>query len=368
MGVLPNLFCLTIRKPKKFMPNRIPWAMIAKHLAGECSEEERLYLESWLKEPGNYDLFKEIKESWKAQTSFWDTKEKYDVEKGLQRLNSKIREENKAGNADDHPRNETAVLAFPWRSIAASIALALTLIFTGNKYLNFNENNEKSQQFYSVRKSGDNEKIRITLPDGSQVWLNESSTIRYPEHFEKDKREVLLSGEAFFDVVPDKKRPFVVKTSKVTTRVLGTSFNVNAYQKEPQTKVTVETGRVAVSLAGDQKEQREVAQLTPQQELVVNNQNKETHINTISWAEIASWRQDRFIFRSNSYEEVCKVLEEKYAVRIEIKNEQLKQCKVMASFDKHAGLSEILQLLSVSNSFTFNQKKDHITIEGGVCK
>src|SRR5690606_1488289 len=115
---------------------------------------------------------------------------------------------------------------------------------------------------------------RITLSDGSQVWLNESSTIRYPEHFEKDKREVLLSGEACFDVGPDKKRPFVVKTSKVTTRVLGTSFNVNAYQKEPQTKVTVETGRVAVSLAGDQKEQREVAQLTPQQELVVNNQNK----------------------------------------------------------------------------------------------
>ena len=349
------------------MSDQTPWAIIAKYLADECSEEERLYLESWLKKPGNYTVLKEIKESWQSQTSVSENKT-YDVEKGLTRLNSKIPKEKKIGNDEDRSGNENKIVVFPWRSLAASIVIALTLAFIGKHYLTSNQNSANKPDFFITKKSGANEKIRITLPDGSQVWLNESSTIRYPEHFTENEREVLLNGEAFFEVIPDTKRPFLVRTTKVTTRVLGTSFNVNAYQKEPQTKVTVETGRVAVTLAGDQQEQREVAQLSPQQELVVNNQNKETQINIISWPEIASWREDRFVFRNNTYEEVCKALEEKYAVKIEIKNELLKQCKVMASFDKHAELSEIMQLLSVSNSFTFIQKKQRIIIEGGICK
>lgn len=349
------------------MSNLVPWTTIAKYLAGECDAEEQAYLESWLKEPGNFILFKEIKESWEAQTSVWDNKT-YDVEKGLGQLNSKIREEKKTVNDVDWSESKNRISVVQWRSLAASIVIVLTLVFVGKRYLTSNQNSTDKSDSYITQKSGVNEKIRITLPDGSQVWLNESSTIRYPEHFNENKREVLLSGEAFFDVIPDKKRPFFVRTTKVTTRVLGTSFNVNAYPKEPQTKVTVETGRVAVTLAGDQKEQREVAKLSPQQELVVDNQNKETHINSISMVEIASWREDRLVFRSNTYEEVCKVLEEKYSVKIEIRSERLKQCKVMASFDQHADLSEIMQLLSVSNSFTFTQKKKHVIIEGGRCR
>lgn len=349
------------------MPNQIPWAIIAKYLADECSEEERLYLESWLKEPGNNTVLKEIKESWHAEASILDNK-KYDVERGLQRLNSKIKEENNTESDDDYTVSKNIISIFPWRSLAASIVIAVTLVFVGRQYLASNQNSENNPDFFVTKKSAANEKIRITLPDGSQVWLNESSTIRYPEHFEENKREVLLSGEAFFDIIPDKKRPFFVRTTKITTRVLGTSFNVNAYPKEAQTKVTVETGRVAVTLAGDQREQQELAQLVPQQELVLNNQNKESHINSISWAEIASWREDRLVFRSSTYEEVCKILEERYAVKIDIRNERLKQCKVMASFNKHADLSEIMQLLSISNSFTFTQKNQHLVIEGGVCK
>lgn len=348
------------------MSDRIPWALIAKHLANECNDEERLHLESWLKEPGNEKFFSEIKESWEEQPSHWNEKT-YDIEKGLTRLNSKIRE---AKNTIDEPETtgKTRILELPRWSIAASIVIIISLVFIGKLYLESNQSNSNSADFCITKKSGANEKIKILLPDGSQVWLNELSTIRYPEHFEKNKREVLLSGEAFFEVIPDKKRPFFVKTTKVTTRVLGTSFNVNAYQKEEQTKVTVETGRVAVSLAGDQKKQQEVAQLTPQQELVVNNKSKETQINSVSVAEIASWREDRLVFRSNTYEEVCKVLEEKYGVKIEIKSNRLKQCKVMASFDIHTELSEIMQLLSVSNSFTFTQKKQRIIIEGGTCR
>lgn len=350
------------------MSDRIPWAIIAKYLAGECSEEERLYLESWLEEPDHSTLFKEIKESWETQSSAWNNKS-YDIEKGLQRLNSKILKEKNVAKEGERSESKNRIPVLPWWSLAASILIALTVaVFIGKRFLSSDQNSPDKRDFYVTRKSGANEKIRITLPDGSQVWLNELSTIRYPENFEKNKREVLLSGEAFFDVIPDKKKPFFVRTTQITTRVLGTSFNVNAYQKEPQTKVTVETGRVAVMRAEDKDEQLELARLSPQQELVVNNQSDDTYINIVSAAEIASWREDRLVFRSNTYEEVCKVLEEKYGVKIDIKNSRLKQCKVMATFDKKADIMEVMKLLSLSNSFTFTQKKQVIIIEGGVCR
>ena len=91
---------------------------------------------------------------------------------------------------------------------------------------------------------------KIILPDGTGIWLAPQSTLEYPEEFSGDKRTVKLEGEAFFEVVKDRKRPFTVQSGTLTTRVLGTSFNINAYKSERSATVTVLTGKVSVAASG----------------------------------------------------------------------------------------------------------------------
>lgn len=346
------------------MSNLVPWTIIAKYLAGECNAEERAYLESWLEVPEHYTLFKELEETWKVDVKMEKYRE-YDIEKGLNLLNKKLSKEVFTEEISlEEPTKRFSILS-RW-SVAAGIGVLMTLAaVVGKRYWDAGMSGKPVS--YQTKKSGTNEKIQLELPDGSIVWLNELSAIHFPKQFDNDKREVLLTGEAFFEVIPDKTRPFFVRTEETTIRVLGTSFNVHAYHREPHTRITVETGKVAVSDSEAGSEMKGALQLSPKQELVVDNKNGDTYINIVSSREIGSWREERLVFRSNTYEEVGKVLEEKYGVEIIIRNDELKKCKVMASFNKYADLSEILRLLSLSNGFSYTVNSNRVIIKGGSC-
>ncbi|WP_343694329.1 FecR domain-containing protein [Flavobacterium sp.] len=173
------------------------------------------------------------------------------------------------------------------------------------------------------------EHAKITLSDGTQIWLNAGSFLKYPKEFKGDTREVYLTGEAFFDVAKDKKHPFIIHTDKMDTKVLGTSFNVQAYPDQTTQEVSVLTGRVNVKSTVTE----ENVYVTPGQKVIFKSKNnklqafKDVPVNTISL-----WRKNIIVFEDTPLPEVISTLNRNFNVAIEIKNKNLNSLKINGYF------------------------------------
>ncbi len=345
------------------MSDHTPWPLIAKYLAGECSPEEKLAMEWWLEEYDNLLLFRQIEAAWKQEQEP-ENDPAFNPENGLSKLHAKMAEQQEV------PEEET--FAKPkYIKISSWMAAAGILLATGLGYLLVNRQHDDcntARVAMETRISSSKEVVSIELSDGTQVWLNKNSKIEYPKVFDGDERQVYLQGEAFFEVVPNPEKPFIVKSDRISTRVLGTSFDVRAYKGDETASVSVATGKVEVSKEIEKGSPIRITQLTPQQELVINTEKDETYIDIVSTFDIGAWRKDQLVFRNNTYSEVITRLEEHYGVNITLTDENLNDCRVMANFNEGATLKDVLKLLSISNSFRYKIEGTDVTIRGGACR
>ncbi|KAA0991548.1 FecR family protein [Dyadobacter aurulentus] len=178
------------------------------------------------------------------------------------------------------------------------------------------------------------------LPDGTKVFLNYNSAITYPENFNGDLRTVSLMGEAFFDVTPDKEHPFVIDANGTEIRVLGTSFNVKAYEKAP-VRVDVATGKVQVSKASKKVE-------------LMKGQSAEISSDTIKSLKanmnVMGYRTQVFDFTATELNEVISTIRDGYHVDVRLTNEQIAQCRLTIRFEKEpldATLAVIAETLNL---------------------
>lgn len=148
----------------------------------------------------------------------------------------------------------------------------------------------------------------MVLPDGSRVWLNSETELRYPVAFAAGKREVFLTGEAYFDVVKDKTRPFIVITPHTRTTVLGTSFNVMAYQEEMNTEITLVTGEVSV-VAGEEQ-----CHIVSGEQVSVNRTSLIMSRHEVNTSVATSWKDGIFDFDNMELGELCQKLSRWYDV------------------------------------------------------
>jgi transmembrane sensor len=173
------------------------------------------------------------------------------------------------------------------------------------------------------------EHAKITLADGTQIWLNAGSLLKYPNEFKGDTREVYLTGEAFFDVAKDKKHPFIIHTEKMDTKVLGTSFNVQAYPGQTTQEVSVLTGKVNVKSTVTE----ENVYVTPGQKAVFKSRdNKLKAFRDIPVNSISLWRKNIIVFEDTPLPEVIATINRNYNVTIEIENKNLNNLKISAYF------------------------------------
>ncbi|WP_163397303.1 FecR family protein [Flavobacterium fluviatile] len=173
------------------------------------------------------------------------------------------------------------------------------------------------------------ERAKITLTDGTQVWLNAGSVLEYPEVFNGGTREVSLTGEAFFDVAKDKKHPFIIHTKQMDTKVLGTSFNVQAYPEQLHQEVSVLTGRVNVKSTITE----ENVFVTPGQKAVFQNKsNKLRAFKDVPVSSISLWRKSIIVFDDTPMPEVIATINRNYNVTLELKNDKLKKLQISAYF------------------------------------
>lgn len=202
----------------------------------------------------------------------------------------------------------------------------------------------------------------ITLADGSVIHLGADSKLEYPEAFNGATREITLSGEAFFEISEDPAHPFIVHTGAVQTRVLGTSFKINAFTGTPLT-VAVATGKVQVEHnSNGNGYTSSVAVLTPGQQVTWDPVAQRTAIAEMLVADIAGWKNARLAFNNNTLREVADVLERWYNVNIGFKQSTTAQKRITVTLSANRPLEETLRVLSTSSRFTYKMNDRQITI------
>lgn len=244
-----------------------------------------------------------------------------------------------------------------WRStlvrIAASVA-AILLIVTAVVLRN---NLKPSNMATAYASYGKLKEVR--LPDNSRAWLDAGTIIEYPDHFVGNTRTVTLkNGEAYFEVVHDAHKPFVVKTTNAEITVLGTSFEVTAYEKDSQTKVAVRTGKVGVQLANHAQP---ATFLLPGQSAIISNANLDLRITKKAVADIAVWREQRLIFEDQPLAEVMQSLERKYNVHIRIDNDKLLSETITMRLNNQP-LTDVLTAISFANHFNYEIINDQLVV------
>ena len=183
----------------------------------------------------------------------------------------------------------------------------------------------------------------FVLPDGTNVSLNSGSVLRYPEFFSKDKREVELIGEAFFDVTKDPNKRFVVKTSgDERVEVLGTSFNMEAFPGDSILSTTLLEGKVRfVSDAGS-------VQMNPGEKLVYKNKTSKAKLTKTNGEAETAWKYGKIIFDNTPFNEVLRMLSKRFNVDFVVKNEKYRKDSFTGTFSTQR-LEQVLDVFSISS-------------------
>jgi len=201
---------------------------------------------------------------------------------------------------------------------------------------------------------------KVILPDSSVVWLNSGSSLKYSRSFGKKNREVILSGEGYFDIKKDKATPFLVHTIELDVKVMGTVFDVRNYKEDESVVVNLIEGVVNVSLP----ENLNQGSLTmkPNQKLVLNKLTKKIESSEVDASRSALWTTGKLCFVDATIEQISKDLERKYDVKIKLGNEQIKKELFSGSLNLNLSLKDILSYIDVDKKFKINQSGNTITI------
>lgn len=187
------------------------------------------------------------------------------------------------------------------------------------------QENESSSLEANVREKQENKLNKLIVPrgkssfveliDGTKVWINSGSVLIYPSEFEKDKREIYVNGEIYLEVVHDENKPFIVKTSGCDVKVLGTSFNITAYQDDNLQSIVLAEGKVAVTLNEDSRS----FHLMPNEKLDIADNQVTKHL--VEVAPYISWKDGYFIFKQETVQNILKRISRYYNVEIEYKED-----------------------------------------------
>lgn len=330
-----------------FSKNKTDWSLLAKYMAGETNEKEKQAVTEWLdNNPENRVLYKEIKSDWKIMDTM---NSRFNVDNAWNKLQNRIVANDgsiaDSNNIAAHQLSRRNFLT-PMRIAASLLFLAFlgtSLFFVAGRLQRVNvtaDYNEKGKE--------------VILPDGSTVYLNGSSSISYSKNFDKKSREVRLDGEAFFEVTPDKSKPFSIYANKARIKVLGTSFNVDARNDDDIVEVFVTTGIVELS---DAEDQHNHVLLRPGN-IGMLNHNTVSSTNAENENCIA-WRTGIMTFHDTMLSEVTAVLNEVYNVNIVFRDSGIDTTHINGSYQNDP-LDDILNAICMQNQLIVEKSANMI--------
>ncbi|KAA6438271.1 DUF4974 domain-containing protein [Dyadobacter flavalbus] len=314
-----------------------------RYLSGTCTETERQLVNEW---------YRQLESEHAAEA---DT----DEEDLYGRIQNRI--------AEQESGESRVELFVVFRNYALRVAAALFIglgilyffYYKPSENLSYIQNTVPNQVSFHNQ---DKKIIRYILPDSTLVWLNPGARISYQKSF--SVRNVQFSGEAFFDVKPDKSRPFTIYSGELKTRVLGTSFHVRANANDKTCSVTVATGMVEV---GTVKKGKPVI-LRPRQQAVFAKKDQKMTVQTLPEKPFynESWEAVSLVFDEILMSEVAEKLNRIFQVNIEFEDPAIKKCRLKVDFNNQR-LPEILEMIDALLGTTYQMEGGKITLRGEGC-
>jgi transmembrane sensor len=326
--------------------NTEDFEIIAKYLSGEMSNDEATHFEKQIETfPENKILIEEMKKQW-DQIGSYQSKKEVDTNKGWQTLFNRL-------SSDELiPENKFVEhrLVPVWAKYAASIIVVMTIAS-----LSFYSAFKNSPNLISLQTGGDANTLIQTLNDGSVVYLSNNTTFSYPEQFSSTERKVNLNGEAFFDITPNPKKPFRIETKDVIVEVLGTAFNVKSDNGNPF-ELAVERGKVRVTLKSDPSQ----SQIVLPGEMISTSNNHLVKVKNES-SNYFAWKTKQMQFKDEYLSNIVKVINKNYKANIQLKNQELGDLKLTATFYNNS-LKKITELICLTLNLSKEEKTDSTII------
>lgn len=364
--------------------NRI-WNLLALKLSGEATPEDLIELHSIIENfPELQNIVDNIEIYWNEKNQFINNDE---TEEERFHLILNAENENKIKEGEIRPVKKFLKLRkYRFLLAAASVLIVLGFVFLFKQHFKNSFDSSAKSEFQQVYvKPGS--KTKIILPDGTVVRLNSSSRLSYSNNFNKSIREVNLEGEAYFDVTKDAKHPFIVHTSNIDIKVLGTLFNVKSYEQDATIETTLLRGSIEVYNKNDasapkvilRPNEKLVFTKKPEEKIVAPNKSDVNSLKNISpdenisisalspnkpdsMKEETSWVYNKLVIDDDDFTKMAEKMERWYGVKIEVLSPQLRQYHFKGIFENET-IEQALNALQLTVKFRYQINKDLVTIK-----
>lgn len=363
--------------------------LIFRYLEGKASEEDKKALLEWLDEsPINRKLFISLKQIY-IEIVAEISRNTINTDNAYKNFLSRVDDYEKKQKVLVHEKSRKLIHQLRQYAAVAAVALLFGLLgyFMGNGP--FNKSDSVKVCEIVVPLGG---KSEVNLPDGSKVWLNAGSVFKYDKSFNKKSREVYLSGEAFFTIAKNRRRPFIVHTSYLDVKALGTSFNVKSYPDDNKIETTLVEGKISVESKKDNKSYI----LIPKQKLTYfkpeekyqNSENSQANVNqkpeiskelspannsegliqqeisinkNVNTKESTSWIKGDLIINKETLEELAKKLERKYNISFVFETDALKEYTYSGTL-KDFPLEQVLKAIEMTSPVKYSIKEKTVRL------
>ena len=197
---------------------------------------------------------------------------------------------------------------------------------------------------------------KIVLDDGTEIWLNSASELKYPAHFVGNERRVQLTGEAYFQVARNEAVPFIVETRDMDVKVLGTSFNVRDYQDENFLETTLVNGKVAFEREGN------YSYLKPGEQLRLNKEDGKTTVETVDVLLYCSWKDGRFVFEKQRLEVIMNTIARWYNINVFYESSSVKDILFTGNIKRYSDLEQVVNMLKLINKIDIEIKDRNVFV------
>lgn len=232
-------------------------------------------------------------------------------------------------------------------------AILFIPLFLGSVWLFYHQQPAVVPMQYAMQEitSPPGVRSQVVLPDGSNVWLNAESTIRFKIPFEPKTRNVEVDGEAFFVVKKDSTRPFEVHSGKVNVTVLGTKFNYKAFAEDSEVEVVLAEGKVRLTTEGSGKGKEII--MNPGEHAVVDKTTSRTTVSAENIGKYIAWQAGKLVFDDCPLPEMAKKLERWYGIKVNIDDPKIRNYRITTTFENES-LHQVLELLALSSPLKIN--------------
>lgn len=315
----------------------------------DCTSQELSALKKWLSDPETHS---EV-ESWLS--AHWSMSNEIDSNTLIETVFHQIQEYEE----EHQPKSGFSIKRI--LKVYQKVAAFLLIPILGIGILYWVSQYDQSVGQYTETIAPRGQKSQIVLADGTKVWLNSDTKIKYPGNFSRNQRDVYLDGEAFFEVSKNPHQPFVVHTSMVNVKVIGTKFNVKAYADENQIETSLFEGKINLSMNSSSGSTVE-KEVKPGQSFVYSMTDHQLVANRFPHDEINGWKKNQLIFKDDTFSNLVRKVERWYDVKVVYDEKQFNDRRLTVELYEGERLDRLMNIISLALSVDYKYEKGEISL------